>query len=59
LRVSLHASLVYASRTFCAQLEQQIDFMSLQANLFGDTIYSYRQQLAMLLDNQRRLADEA
>jgi hypothetical protein len=39
-------------------LESHIDFLSLQAQLFGNTLYSYRQQIAVLLRNQRRIVDE-
>ena len=39
-------------------LEQHLDFLSLQAQLFGSTLYTYRQQVAMFLDSQRRIADD-
>ena len=39
-------------------LEQHLDFLSLQAQLFGSTLYTYRQQVALFLDSQRRLADD-
>jgi hypothetical protein len=39
-------------------LEANLDFMSLQAQLFGNTVYSYRQQIAILLRNQKRVVDE-
>ena len=38
-------------------LEEHLDFLSLQAQLFGNTLYTYRQQVALFLDSQRRLAD--
>ena len=39
-------------------LEEHLDFLSLQAQLFGATLYTYRQQVAFFLDSQRRIADD-
>ena len=39
-------------------LEEHLDFLSLQAQLFGNTIYTYRQQVALFLDSQRRIAED-
>ena len=39
-------------------LEEHIDFLSLQAHMFGSHVYTFRQQVAMFVHNQRRLSDE-
>ena len=38
--------------------KEHLDFLSLQAQLFGATLYTYRQQVAFFLDSQRRIADD-
>ena len=43
----------------CASTKKEhLDYLSLQAQLFGATLYTYRQQVALFLDSQRRLADD-